>query len=315
MSRKIERKADWMLGATSQFGRDSLFGVSENAPSVVEADLDRIDPNPHQPRRLFDEAEMAVLAASLERYGLQQPIGLKEAAGGRWQLVYGERRLRAARLLGWPTIFGVLVTGDTEEIALIENLDRADLTPFEEADAYAGLMERHGYKAVDIASRFGRDKAEISRTLSLRRLPEAMRAEAATLRPAKYRLTRIAAEKDTDRQWALWRALVAELTAPPEPEPPTPVVPVGSSEPSLLARASVPVPAPSSSNGGMGSNGGRGSPASGARPHRLARKLVEAHQMLTALREDPQRLDDEDRDRLRDMRDAIDAILVAEGKS
>jgi len=121
MSRKIERKADWMLGATGQFGRDSLFGVSENAPSVVEADLDRIDPNPHQPRRLFDEAEMATLVASLERHGLQQPIWLKEAAGGRWQLVYGERRLRAARQLGWPTIFGVLVTGDSEEIALIEN--------------------------------------------------------------------------------------------------------------------------------------------------------------------------------------------------
>ncbi len=293
MSRKIERKADWMLGATGQFGRDSLFGVSENAPSVVEADLDRIDPNPHQPRQQFDEAEMAVLKASLERHGLQQPIGLKEAPGGRWQLVYGERRLRAARLLGWPTIFGVLVTGDSEEIALIENLDRADLTPFEEADAYAGLMERHGYKAVDLAGRFGRDKAEISRTLSLRRLPEAMRAEAAALRPAKYRLTRIAAEKDTERQWSLWRALVAELTAPPEPEPSVPSVPAVPGIPPLVA-----VPP------------GRDKAGSVALPRRLTRKLADAHQLLTGLRDEPHLLDDDDRDRLRDMREAIDDILA-----
>jgi ParB family chromosome partitioning protein len=288
MSRKIERKADWMLGATGQFGRDSLFGVSENAPAVVEADLDRIDPNPHQPRRLFDDGEMAVLAASLKRHGLQQPIGLKEAGGGRWQLVYGERRLRAARLLGWPTIFGVLVTGDSEEIALIENLDRADLSPFEEADAYAGLMERHGYKAVDIASRFGRDKAEISRTLSLCRLPEAIRNEAATLRPAKYRLTRIAAEKDPERQWALWRALVADLTAPPEPEPPPVAVATGPAAPEPGGRAPNPEP---------------------TTPRRLSRKLRDAHQLLVGLNDEPQPLGDDDRDRLREMRDAIDAIL------
>jgi ParB family chromosome partitioning protein len=291
MSRKIERKADWMLGATGQFGRDSLFGVSENAPLVVEADLDRIDPNPHQPRRQFDEAEMAILTTSLERHGLQQPIGLKEAAGGRWQLVYGERRLRAARLLKWPTIFGVLVSGDSEEIALIENLDRADLTPFEEADAYAGLMERHGYKAVDIATRFGRDKAEISRTLSLRRLPEAMRAEAAGLRPAKYRLARIAAEKDVDGQWALWRALVAELTAPPDPDP------------SLS-----PLPASRSSESSRASERPSSKPAS--RPRRLSRQLADAHQILTRLRDDPQSLDEKDRERLLDMRDAIEAILA-----
>jgi ParB family chromosome partitioning protein len=289
MPPKVERKADWMLGATGTFGRDALFGASENTPVLVEADVGRIDPNPHQPRTTFDAAELEALKTSLARHGLQQPIGLKQKDDGRFELVYGERRLRAAKLLGWPTIFGVLTTGDSSEIALIENLQRTDLSPIEECDAYHSLMRLHGYKAVDLVRILAKDKSEVSRTLALERLPPVVREEYPRFPVARYRLVRIAAEKNLNRQTAMWEAIKADMSAPDgirdDEAPPAENAP---------RRISAPVIA-------------------SALPKGVAKKIQAAHEVLVGLTGKPVPLAAEDRERLAAIHKMIEALLSRSG--
>ncbi|MGQ9368260.1 ParB/RepB/Spo0J family partition protein [Azospirillum sp. ST 5-10] len=260
---------------------DPLFRASRNGPQIVEADVERIVANPDQPRRHFDEAELRALADSIDRHGLQQPVGLKQLEPGRWQLVYGERRLRAVRLLGRRTIFGTVVTtGDADEIALIENLHRADLSPVEEAAAFRGLMERHGYSQGALAAIVGRDRADVNRTLKLLDLPEAIRSALPEVRPApaRYRLYRLAAEKDPARQAALWEAIRREaLPAPDGSGAPSPRRPRGGAAAALDALL------------------------------RTARTVAKDPAALAALR--GQAVSTADRDRLRRLRAAIDAVL------
>jgi ParB family chromosome partitioning protein len=173
--------------------KDALFGLSRHAPHLVEVPVDRIAPNPNQPRREFDEDELRGLSASIERHGLQQPIGVRQTADDSWQLVYGERRLRAMRLLGRETIFGILFTGDDdEEIAIVENLQRSDLNPLEESDALARLAERHGYSHRQLAEALGRKKTYVTMMLSFQRLAPAIREDYPLLRPTKAKLEALA---------------------------------------------------------------------------------------------------------------------------
>lgn len=263
---------------------DPLFRASRNGPQVVEADVERITANPDQPRRHFDEAELQALADSIERHGLQQPIGLKPLDPGHWQLVYGERRLRAVRMLGRQTIFGTLVnTGDADEIALIENLHRSDLSPLEEAVAFRGLMERHGYSQVTLAGIVGRDRADVNRTLKLLDLPEEIRAALPQLRPApaRYRLYRLATEKDPARQAALWETIRRETLPAPVEADGTPA--------KRPARRS------------------RGAAAALDALLRTARTVAKNPKTLEALRGQP--VAAADRDHLRRLRAAIDAVL------
>ncbi|WP_051341139.1 ParB/RepB/Spo0J family partition protein [Azospirillum halopraeferens] len=200
-------------------GVDPIFRSLRHGPQIIEADVERIEANPDQPRRHFDEAELRALADSIEKHGLQQPVGLKQLEPGRWQLVYGERRLRACRLLGRQTIFGTLVNAaDTDEIALIENLHRADLLPLEEATAFRALMQRHGYSQAALAAVVGRDRADVNRTLKLLDLPDAIREALPAVKPApaRYRLYKLAAEKDPARQAALWETIRRETAPSPD---------------------------------------------------------------------------------------------------
>src|SRR5262249_39134384 len=146
------------------------------------------EPNPQQPRREFaggTHAELAPpvlrraeLAGSILERGLLQPIVVRRRAEGGYQLLAGERRFRAARLAGLDRLPAVVRDGgDALEIALIENLQREDLAPLEEAEALAALVDRHGYSHREIADLLGKSRPYVSNTLALTRLPEPVKAD------------------------------------------------------------------------------------------------------------------------------------------
>ena len=137
--------------------------------------LELIDPNPHQPRQTFDEATLQELADSIRARGLLQPVVVRPLAGGRYQLVAGERRLRATRLAELDLIPAVVRhTEDWEglDLALAENMAREDLNPVEEARACAMLVEDLGLTKEEVGRRVGRSRVAISNLIRLLALPE-----------------------------------------------------------------------------------------------------------------------------------------------
>lgn len=163
--------------ALEQTEPDRLFGGSRRGMRLVEPRILDIDLNPNQPRRHFDPDVQQRLTDSIEQHGLKQPIGVQMQENGRWLLVFGERRYRACHALGHNTIQAVVTDGDPLEIALIENLQREDLSAFETADAFAGLMERQGYNRSTLARVVGTTPSVITRLLGLRNLPLTVRRE------------------------------------------------------------------------------------------------------------------------------------------
>ena len=141
-----------------------------------EAELGSIDPNPDQPRRHFDQVGIAALAATMREAGQLQPILLRRHPedARRWRIVAGERRWRAACINGWPTILAIELGGDPEIASLLENLQRTDLTPHEEAGALARLIDSKGWTQEQAAGVLGRSKAEVSATLRILSLPPAI---------------------------------------------------------------------------------------------------------------------------------------------
>ncbi|HEU5085212.1 MAG TPA: ParB/RepB/Spo0J family partition protein [Acidimicrobiales bacterium] len=138
-----------------------------------------IAPNPHQPRAYFDEEALASLTASVAELGVLQPILVREIGDERYELIAGERRWRAAKRAGLPSIPVVVRTVDevlSLEQALVENLHRADLNPLEEAAAYQQLIEDFGLTQEAVAKRVGKSRAAISNTLRLFQLPPAIQA-------------------------------------------------------------------------------------------------------------------------------------------
>jgi len=137
--------------------------------SAVEIAISRISPNPYQPRKRFNPEDLASLRASIAAHGVLQPILVSETATG-YQLVAGERRLRAAQAAGLdriPAVIRQLVDRDTLELALVENLQRADLDPIETADAYRQLINRFGLSQDDVATRVGKARSTVTNTLRL----------------------------------------------------------------------------------------------------------------------------------------------------
>lgn len=139
-----------------------------------EVDLDSIVPGPMQPRTHFDDASLQSLAESIRSHGIVQPLLVRRRDGG-FELIAGERRWRAAKLAGLtrvPVIVKEVPDGSLLEIALIENIQREDLNPIEEAQAYKKLIENVGLTQEALASRVGRDRSYITNYLRLLRLPD-----------------------------------------------------------------------------------------------------------------------------------------------
>ena len=145
---------------------------------VLRLEVEAIRPNPRQPRRLFDEAGLRELAASIRRHGILQPLTVRRRPGG-WELVAGERRLRAARLAGLETVPCIEAEVDEREsalLALVENLQRQDLHYFEEAAAIADYLRRSGVTQEEAAAQLGRSASAVANKLRLLRLSPACQA-------------------------------------------------------------------------------------------------------------------------------------------
>lgn len=155
---------------------------AQNGESVRRLQVGAIEPNPFQPRREFDEEELADLSRSIKENGLLQPIVVRPAAeagsGARWQLVAGERRWRAITRLGWTDVPAIVKEVDDRTLlvlALVENLQRAQLSALDEAEAYHQLQEEFGLTQQEIAEAVGRDRSTVANTLRLLQLPPSVR--------------------------------------------------------------------------------------------------------------------------------------------
>lgn len=132
--------------------------------------IDSIETNPDQPRTRFDQAALQELAASIKNYGVIQPILVTELGDGKYELIAGERRMRASMLAGLSTIPCIVKSfteSDRAEIALIENLQREDLNPVEEAKAYRALMDKSGMTQEELANKLGKSRPAIANSLRL----------------------------------------------------------------------------------------------------------------------------------------------------
>ena len=172
------------MSASKKFGLgrglDALLQKEEEAPAapapIQSLPIGQLKPNRFQPRTRFDDAAIEELAASIRAQGVVQPLVVSPDEDGTYTIVAGERRWRASRRAGLDTVPVVVrqVTDDREmlELALVENLQRSDLNPLEEAEAYLSLQEKFGLSQEDIAGRVGKARTTVTNALRLLRLPE-----------------------------------------------------------------------------------------------------------------------------------------------
>jgi ParB family chromosome partitioning protein len=156
-------------------GLEVLIGGAAASPELVQIPLGSIKPNSRQPRRRFDAEGISELADSVRAQGLVQPVVVRPLSDGAWELIAGERRLRAAKAAGLATIPALVRESDDRDsllLALVENVAREDLSPIEEARAYSVLMDEFSLSLGDVADRVGRSKPTISNRIRLLELPE-----------------------------------------------------------------------------------------------------------------------------------------------
>lgn len=155
-------------------GLDALIPTADDDLDSVQVALDHIEPNSYQPRRRFDQAGLEELANSIKEHGLLQPVVVRPRPGG-YQLVAGERRFRAAKIAQMdsiPAIVMELTDRQVAEVALVENLQREDLNPLEEATAYDKLLKEFNLTQEALANRLGKSRSAIANTLRLLNLAQ-----------------------------------------------------------------------------------------------------------------------------------------------
>jgi len=160
-------------------GLEALLPVGREEPGILEVPLAKIRPSPFQPRKRFDDAKLDELAASIRTRGVLSPVIVRQTPDG-YELVAGERRVRAAERAGLdrvPAVVREMSNAEMLEVALIENLQREDLNPVEEAEVYRRLVEEFNLTQEEIASRVGKDRASVANTLRLLKLPPRIRED------------------------------------------------------------------------------------------------------------------------------------------
>jgi ParB family transcriptional regulator, chromosome partitioning protein len=185
-------KPDFRAAAAAKLSAERGQGLSQNVLSLLNADastivrptavrniaVDRVDPNPNQPRMAMDKTGLEELTASVREHGVLQPVLVRPEPGGRYELIAGERRWRAARAAGLEAIPALIEEIDDEtalEIAIIENLQREDLSPLDEAMIYAKMINEHGYSIRKLAQKLGKDKGYLENRLRLADAPPEIR--------------------------------------------------------------------------------------------------------------------------------------------
>lgn len=148
---------------------------AENSNEAVTLRISEIEPNREQPRKDFDEAALSELSQSIMQFGVLQPILVRPLIGGGYQIVAGERRYRASRMAGLteiPAVIRELSDDETMELAMIENLQREDLTPIEEAKGYKVLIDTYSMSQEQLATTMGKSRSAIANTMRLLLLPD-----------------------------------------------------------------------------------------------------------------------------------------------
>lgn len=175
----LDQPASWQEPATSfETDLDDWQQQVGADDELAEIAVDDINPNPYQPRRVFDEVSLASLSESVRELGVLQPIVVRPKGDGSYELIAGERRWRATRLAGLTSIPAIVRRATDRrslEEAIVENLHRDDLNVFEEAEAYKRLMADHGLTQDDVAQRVGRSRSAVANILRLAQLTGELR--------------------------------------------------------------------------------------------------------------------------------------------
>jgi ParB family chromosome partitioning protein len=184
--------------------------VDDEATNLVEIDIDQIIPNRYQPRKSFDDAKLEELAASIREQGVLQPVVVCKVGSG-YELIIGERRLRAAKKAGLTTIPAILKEASAEEmlaIALVENLQRDDLNPIEEAEAFQRLIEDFSLTQEDVAQKVGKDRSSVTNYLRLLKLPKPIQQGLVDEKISMGHARAIVGLKSQEEQLALYEKII-----------------------------------------------------------------------------------------------------------
>jgi ParB family chromosome partitioning protein len=193
--------------------REAAGAESQRGAAVQSVPTAKIRPNPRQPRRQFNDERLAELAHSIQEKGIIEPLIVRQAEGDEFELIAGERRLRAAQLAGLeevPVLLRRSADRESLEIALIENLQREDLNPVDEARAYLRLSEEFGRTHAEISQEVGKDRTTVTNLLRILRLPQGVLDDVSrgTLSVGHARV--LLGVEDPGRQSDLARRMVAE---------------------------------------------------------------------------------------------------------
>jgi ParB family chromosome partitioning protein len=158
-------------------GLDAIFSenTTDDGNSTVTLNINEIEPNRNQPRKSFDDDSLHELADSIAAHGLLQPILVRPVPGNGYQIVAGERRWRASRIAGLcevPVVIRDMSDAEMAQIALVENLQREDLSPLEEAEGYGSLIETYGFTQEEVAKTVGKSRPAVTNALRLLNLPD-----------------------------------------------------------------------------------------------------------------------------------------------
>lgn len=158
-------------------GSDDIYGSGDGNGRILQLDIMSVEPRPDQPRKYFDEEMLANLAESISVHGVLQPIIVREVAPDRYRIVAGERRWRASKLAGLKQIPAIVLDADeltASEISIIENIQRENLNPYEEAEAYRTLLTQYDLTQEQLSARIGKSRSAIANSLRLLELPDSI---------------------------------------------------------------------------------------------------------------------------------------------
>lgn len=161
----------------NSIGSDDVFGSADGSGRILQLDIMSVEPRTDQPRKYFDEEMLADLADSISAHGVLQPIIVREVALDRYRIIAGERRWRASKLAGLKQIPAIVLDADeltASEISIIENIQRENLNPYEEAEAYRALLTQYDLTQEQLSARIGKSRSAIANSLRLLELPDSI---------------------------------------------------------------------------------------------------------------------------------------------